>query len=69
MKEQNITALYNYDTFVPGKFERWMNFSASPPLGKTVPDFPLWHLDTRPTTLIQVLSQSVLTVVEFGSFT
>lgn len=69
MEESNITQLYNYDAFVPEKFERWMNFTASPPLGKAVPDFPLWYLDTIPTTLLHVLTQSMLTVVEFGSFT
>ena len=69
MKEQNITALYNYDTFVPEKFERWMNFSASPPLGQVTPDFPLWNLDGAQTSLSQVISQSFFTVVEFGSFT
>lgn len=69
MTETNIIDLYNYDEFVPEKFERWLNFEASPPLGKKVPDFQLWYLDGMATLLSAVLKQSLYTVVEFGSFT
>ena len=60
--------LYNYDEFIPEKFERWLNFASSPQLGKISPDFPLWYLDGTPTNLSEVLNQSLLKVVEFGSF-
>ena len=60
---------YNYDAFVPDKFEPWMNFAASPPLGVTASDFPLWDLDENPTRLSAVWSQYAYTVVEFGSYT
>ena len=60
---------YNYDEFVPEKFERWLNFEASPPLGETGPDFPLWDLDGIEVWLSAVWSRHVYTVVEFGSFT
>jgi hypothetical protein len=69
MTDSNLNDLYNYDEFVPEKFERWLNFAASPPLGSRTPDFSLWHLDGTPTRLSEVLNQSAFTVVEFGSFT
>jgi hypothetical protein len=69
MTDSNLNDLYNYDEFVPEKFERWLNFAASPPLGSRTSDFPLWHLDGTPTRLSEVLNQSAFTVVEFGSFT
>lgn len=69
MTDQNLTTAYNYNTFVPEKFERWMNFSASFLLGDKVPDFPLWRLDETQTSLLDELSQNRLTFVEFGSFT
>ncbi len=69
MTDTSNIDLYNYDEFVPEKYERWMNFEASPPLGRRSPDFPLWHLDATQTTLSAVLNRSLLTVVEFGSFT
>jgi hypothetical protein len=69
MTESNLIDHYNYDEFIPEKFERWMNFSSSPPLGQAAPDFPLWDLDGTQTSLSQVISQSMFTVVEFGSFT
>jgi hypothetical protein len=69
MGENDIISEYNYDEFVPHKFERWMNFDASPPVGVPAPDFPLWHLDGRETSLSEVWSRHLYTVVEFGSFT
>lgn len=61
---------YNYDSFVPEKFEPWMRFDQSPPLGETTPDFSLWQLDDRAeTTLRTILKANLYTVVEFGSFT
>ena len=60
---------YNYDSFTPEKFEPWLNFAASPPLGNVAPDFPLWNLDGNPTSLSAVWSHYAYTVVEFGSFT
>lgn len=69
MNDTSPIDLYNYDEFVPEKFERWLNFAASPPLGQRAPDFPLWHLDGIQTTLHEILNQFLFTVVEFGSFT
>ncbi len=65
----DLLALYNYDSFVPEKFERWMNFDASPTLGRPASDFPLWQLDGTQTSLSSVWSRHAYTVVEFGSFT
>jgi hypothetical protein len=69
MKNNDSIARYNYDEFIPAKFEPWMNFEKSPPLGQKAPDFPLWTLDGEETSLSNVWSQQVYTVVEFGSFT
>jgi len=69
MADADLLARYNYDEFVPEKFERWLNFPASPPLGEPAPDFPLWYLDGRETRLSEIWSQHAFTVVEFGSFT
>lgn len=69
MTDQKLTRAYNYDAFVPEKFEPWMNFSSSFPLGQTVPNFPLWRLDETQTSLLDQLRQNRLTFVEFGSFT
>lgn len=69
MTKNNIIDIYNYDEFVPEKFGRWMNFDESPPLGEKTPDFPLWRLDGSLVYLSEVLSKSLYTVVEFGSFT
>lgn len=60
---------YNYDSFVPEKFEQWMNFEASPKTGSPGLDFSLWKLDQAPIHLSEVWSQHDLTIVEFGSFT
>ena len=69
MDENHLLARYNYDEFVPEKFEPWLNFSASPHLGYPAPDFPLWHLDGEGTTLRDIWSQNTFTIIEFGSFT
>ncbi len=69
MDQDALAIRYNYDEFVPAKFEPWMNFAASPPLGKGAPDFPLWHLDGTETRLSALWSQHTYTIVEFGSFT
>jgi len=61
--------VYNYDEFVPEKFERWMRFDISPSLGKKSENFTLWNLEEQPTSLEETLNQSLFTVVEFGSFT
>ncbi len=60
---------YNYDEFVPAKFEPWMRFDESPPLGSKAPDFPLWTLEGGETTLSALWSAHSYTIVEFGSFT
>ncbi len=65
----DLQTLYNYDAFIPEKFERWMNFDASPPLGLAAPDFPVWHLDGSETTLADVWATHTYTIIEFGSFT
>ena len=65
----DLTQQYNYDEFVPDKVLPWMRFESSPPLGRTAPDFPLWHLDGTEASLSQIWSANLYTVVEFGSFT
>ncbi|GAB4502975.1 MAG: hypothetical protein Fur0035_25380 [Anaerolineales bacterium] len=60
---------YNYDSFVPEKFEQWLNFDASPKSGTMGLDFPLWQLDETPTRLSEIWSRHAYTIVEFGSFT
>lgn len=69
MQDESLVTRYNYDSFVPEKFEPWMNFEESPDLGKPAPDFPLWDTKGRETSLSEVWSEYRLTVVEFGSFT
>ncbi|RMF76875.1 MAG: hypothetical protein D6737_19300 [Chloroflexi bacterium] len=70
MVDTDLVARYNYDEFTPEKFRPFMNFAASPPAGERGPDFPLWRLeDGSETSLMDIVSQHVLTVVEFGSFT
>jgi hypothetical protein len=69
MRVPDILARYNYDEFIPEKFGPWLNFSASPPLGRPAPDFPLWDLDGAETRLSAVWTRHTYTVVEFGSFT
>jgi len=67
--ETNLLSRYNYDEFFPEKFEPWLNFDASPPLGYPAPDFPLWNLDKRVSRLSEIWSENAYTIVEFGSFT
>ncbi len=68
--DQELLSRYNYDEFVPAKFEPWMNFEASPPLGHPTPDFPIWRLeDRKEVRLSSILTCHAYTVVEFGSFT
>lgn len=69
MSNQDLLVRYNYDEFVPAKFEPWMRFDESPPLGKPAPDFPLWELDSSETRLSNIWSRYTYTIVEFGSFT
>ncbi len=69
MSDPDLLAQYNYDEFVPEKFERWLNFDSSPLLGHPAPDFPLWHLDGTETRLSDIWARHDLTIVEFGSFT
>ncbi len=69
MADPDLPTRYNYDEFVPAKFEPWMRFNESPPLGGPAPDFPLWHLDGRETSLAAIWSHHTYTIVEFGSFT
>lgn len=67
---QELTSRYNYDEFVPAKFQPWLNFEASPPLGQPGPDFPLWRLEDREEILLSsILASHPYTVIEFGSFT
>ena len=65
----NSDDIYNYDEFVPEKFERWLRFDQSPVLGSKVETFNLWDLAGNETSLTEILYQSQFTVVEFGSFT
>jgi hypothetical protein len=69
MSENDLIERYNYDEFIPEKFEPWMRFSSSPRLGSRGPDYPLWRIDETETTLGEVLALHVYTIVEFGSFT
>ncbi len=69
MTDSELLIRYNYDEFIPAKFEPWLRFEASPPLGQPAPDFPLWHLDGSQTRLGEIWSRHTYTVVEFGSFT
>lgn len=69
MSDADILTRYNYDAFVPEKFEPWMRFDESPPLGQPVPDFPLTRLDGTTTHLSEIWSAHLYTIVEFGSFT
>ncbi len=69
MSDADLLARYNYDEFIPEKFQPWLNFEASPPLGEPAPDLPLWDLDGRETSLSAVWSRFTYSIVEFGSFT
>ena len=67
--DSDLLQRYNYDAFVPEKFGPWMRFHESPPVGQAAPDFPLWDLEEKETSLSEVWSQNTYTIVEFGSFT
>ena len=67
--EDQLLSRYNYDEFIPEKFEPWLNFSSSPPLGIPAPDYPLWDLDRQQINLSDIWSQNTYTIIEFGSFT
>ena len=66
----DLLTRYNYDEFIPEKYQPWMRFDESPPVGQIALDFPLWQLeDGNETSLKAIWSTQALTVVEFGSFT
>lgn len=69
MPNADLLSRYNYDAFVPEKFEPWLRFDESPPLGQPAPDFPLTHLDGATTRLSEIWAAHRYTIVEFGSFT
>ena len=69
MTNKDQVTLYNYDEFVPAKFMPLMRFDQSPALGQPAPDFPLWDLAENETSLKNIISQHLYTIVEFGSFT
>jgi hypothetical protein len=69
MSDVDLLSRYNYDVFVPKKFEPWMRFDESPPLGQSAPDFSLTRLDGTITRLSEIWSADLYTIVEFGSFT
>ena len=67
---------YNYPDFDDNSLAHVIKWASEQvPLGKKGPDFPLWELTSDAddplveTTLMAVLKQHRLTVVEFGSFT
>ena len=67
--DRDLIISYNYDSFVPENFTPWMNFENSPTVGEQASDFPLWNLEERETSLSEIWSANLFTVVEFGSFT
>ena len=69
MADADILIHYNYDAFIPEKFQPWMRFDESPPLGQVGPDFPLTRLDRSTVNLKDVVSAHLYTIAEFGSFT
>lgn len=69
MSDADLLSRYNYEAFVPEKFEPWMRFDQSPPLGQPAPDFLLTRLDGTTTCLSEIWAAHVYTIVEFGSFT
>lgn len=67
---------YNYTDFDDSALAHIMKWIGNqPPLGKKAPDFPLWRLTDdadnplEETSLMAVIKQNKLTIVEFGSFT
>ena len=69
MTDGDLISAYNYDEFTAEKVLPWLNFEASPPVGRPAPDYPLWHLDGRESSLGDIWSLNDYVVIEFGSFT
>ena len=69
MSDRELLERYNYDSFVPEKFQPWDRFSEGPALETVAPDFPLLTLDGASTRLSGAWGAHAYTVVEFGSFT
>ncbi len=69
MANKDLLSRYNYDAFIPENFEPWMNFDRSPAVGQKAPDFPLWDLEGKVTSLQALWSARDYLIVEFGSFT
>lgn len=69
MADQDLITRYNYDEFTAEKYQPWMRFNESPPLGQPAPDFPLTRLDRSETSLKEIVSAHTYTIAEFGSFT
>ena len=67
--DDDLIRSYNYDEFTPEKVFHLLRFDQSPPIGEKAPDFPLWDLEGRETSLSATWKQHTFTVVEFGSFT
>ena len=65
----DLLEAYNYDVFVDEKFERWMRFDESPPLGRPAPDLPLTGLDGDVVHLKALWRKAAYTILEFGSIT
>lgn len=65
---------YNYNDFDDNALGHVMKWAGNQPeLGKRAPDFPLWKLEEdgktlTETTLLDVIKENPLTIVEFGSF-
>jgi hypothetical protein len=60
---------YNYEIFSVETAMPLLRFDQSPAIGKEAPDFPLWDLAGGQTSLKEVWSKNLYTIVEFGSFT
>jgi len=69
MAVDSLIEQYNYDAFIPTKFEPWMRFDQSPPLGEPASNFALWRLEESETSLKEIWTANDFTIVEFGSFT
>ena len=67
--DRELVARYNYVSFIPDNFMPWMKFDHSPEVGEEAPDFPLWNLEEKVTSLSEIWSSNLFSVVEFGSFT
>lgn len=67
--DDKVIEQYNYDTFTRENLLRWTKSSDIPGVGEEAPDFPLWQMDGQKTSLSEIWSAHLYTVVEFGSFT